>query len=59
VPVLDVLLAANLIAQALGHTESLAYQPWPTYDEEYLVSDTIKLPIQVGFELCMSKCRVP
>ncbi|PIQ86734.1 MAG: leucine--tRNA ligase [Candidatus Omnitrophica bacterium CG11_big_fil_rev_8_21_14_0_20_45_26] len=31
----------------LGHTKSLAYEPWPAYDESYLVQDTIEIPVQV------------
>ncbi len=32
----------------LGHTESLAYEEWPVYKEEYLKSDTIEYPVQVN-----------
>jgi leucyl-tRNA synthetase len=32
----------------LGHTESLAYEPWPEYEPSYLVSDVIEIPIQVN-----------
>ncbi len=31
----------------LGHTESLAYIPWPSYEERYLKEDTIKIAVQV------------
>jgi leucyl-tRNA synthetase len=32
----------------LGHDESLAYEPWPTFDEQMLVHDEIELPVQIG-----------
>ena len=37
----------RLCLQVLGHQESLAYAPWPTYDPQLLVDDTITLPVQV------------
>lgn len=27
--------------QLLGHEDTIAYEPWPTYDEAKLVEDTI------------------
>ena len=35
----------------LGHTDSIAYSMWPTYDEAKTVNDTINLPIQVNGKL--------
>ena len=35
----------------LGHNESIAYEPWPTYDEEKTKSNTINLPIQINGKL--------
>jgi leucyl-tRNA synthetase len=32
----------------LGHTESLAYQPWPEHDPELLKSETIEVAVQVN-----------
>jgi leucyl-tRNA synthetase len=32
--------------EGLGHSETLAYESWPTYDEKALVQDTIELPVQ-------------
>ena len=32
----------------LGHPESIAYAPWPAYDEEKLKRDTITIAIQVS-----------
>ncbi|MDR2902241.1 MAG: leucine--tRNA ligase [Lactobacillales bacterium] len=33
--------------QRLGHTETIAYQPWPTYDPTMTQSDTVDLVVQV------------
>ncbi|GGK18275.1 leucine--tRNA ligase [Caldalkalibacillus thermarum] len=33
--------------QALGHQETLAYEPWPTYDESLLVEDSVEIVIQI------------
>src|SRR6056297_54351 len=32
----------------LGHKESLAYEDWPEFKEEYLKSDTIEYPVQIN-----------
>ncbi len=32
----------------LGHTESIAYEKWPMYNEKYLQKKTITIPIQVN-----------
>lgn len=37
--------------QVLGHKGTIAYEPWPTYDEKYLVEDTVEIPIQVNGKL--------
>jgi len=34
--------------QALGHPDTLAYEPWPAADESLLVDDTFTLVLQVG-----------
>jgi leucyl-tRNA synthetase len=31
----------------LGHDNTLAYAPWPGYDEALLVEDTVEIPVQV------------
>ncbi len=36
-----------MLMQVLGHTDSLAYEAWPSYNEKMLVNDTFNLPIQV------------
>jgi leucyl-tRNA synthetase len=40
--------AAEELWLRLGHSESLAYQPFPEADEALLVDDTIDLPVQVN-----------
>jgi leucyl-tRNA synthetase len=37
--------------QRLGHAESLAYAPWPTYDPALLVEDTVTVAVQVNGKL--------
>ncbi len=32
----------------LGHDSSLAYEPWPTYDEAALVEDSIEVAVQIN-----------
>jgi len=39
---------AEELWEKLGHKESLAHEPWPAYDEKYLVADTITLAVQVN-----------
>ena len=34
-----------------GHTESISYAKWPTYDEAKLVSDTVEIIVQVNGKL--------
>ena len=36
------------IWQILGHTDSIAYESWPQYDEAKCVDDVIEMPIQVN-----------
>ncbi|MBQ8615347.1 MAG: leucine--tRNA ligase [Clostridia bacterium] len=35
----------------LGHNNTIAYEPWPTYDESKMVVDTVEVPIQVNGKL--------
>ncbi len=42
---------AEELWQRFDHTETLAYAPWPEYDEALLVEDTIKVPVQVNGKL--------
>jgi leucyl-tRNA synthetase len=32
----------------LGHDSTLAYEPWPSYDESLLTEDTIEIPVQIN-----------
>jgi leucyl-tRNA synthetase len=34
--------------QALGHSESLAYAPWPAFDPGYVEESVIEIPIQIN-----------
>ncbi|MFO0904186.1 MAG: leucine--tRNA ligase [Pirellulales bacterium] len=38
---------AEELWEALGHNKSLAYEPWPLYDEPYLKDDTVEIPVQI------------
>lgn len=42
----------------LGHSETISYEPWPTYDEAYLVDDEVEIVIQVMGKV-RSKINVP
>ena len=35
----------------MGHSESISYEPWPTYDESKIIEDTMELPIQFNGKL--------
>jgi leucyl-tRNA synthetase len=39
---------AEELWHALGHTESLAYEPWPTYDPALTKEDEIEVPVQIN-----------
>jgi len=49
---------AEELWQALGQDESLAYTPWPTYDEALTREQTIEVPVQVGKKV-RAKIQVP
>lgn len=34
--------------QKLGHNDTIAYEPWPVYDEKELVIDTIEIAVQIN-----------
>jgi leucyl-tRNA synthetase len=42
---------AEELWQALGHEATLAYEPWPEFDEAMLREDTIEIPVQVNGKL--------
>ncbi len=43
--------AAEELWQILGHAETLAYEPWPTFDPALLKDDEIEVPVQVNGKL--------
>ncbi len=42
---------AEELWQQLGHAQSLAYEPWPEYDEAFLKEETIEIPVQINGKL--------
>ena len=44
-------ITEELWSVALNHSGTMAYEPWPTYDESKTVSDEITLPIQFNGKL--------
>ena len=36
------------IWQVFGHNETIAYEPWPVYDEAKCVDNTIEMPVQIN-----------
>jgi leucyl-tRNA synthetase len=38
---------AEELWQLLGHDQSLAYEPWPEFDEALTKEDTIEIPVQI------------
>ena len=44
--------------QVLGHQQTLAYEPWPQFDESLIKEDTIEVPVQINGKL-RSRIRVP
>ncbi len=50
--------AAEELWELLGHTQSLAYEPWPTYDAALLVESEIEVPVQVNGKV-RGKVTVP
>jgi len=49
---------AEELWNALGHSETMAYEPWPTYDPALLVEDTVEVPVQFNGKV-RSKIVVP
>jgi len=37
--------------EKLGHTKSLAYEPWPAYDPQWIVDDEVTVVVQVNGKL--------
>jgi len=42
---------AEELWQQLGHARTLAYEPWPEFDEALLKEDTVEIPVQVNGKL--------
>jgi leucyl-tRNA synthetase len=42
---------AEELWQQLGHAQTLAYEPWPEYDESLLREETIEIPVQINGKL--------
>jgi leucyl-tRNA synthetase len=49
---------AEELWQLLGHATSLAYEPWPAFDEALLTESLVEIPVQVNGKL-RGKVRVP
>ena len=49
---------AEELWQKLGHSQTLAYEPWPSYDPALLKADTIELPVQVNGKM-RGKITIP
>jgi len=49
---------AEELWQALGHSGTLAYEPWPSFDEALTREDTVEVPVQIGGKV-RGKVRVP
>jgi leucyl-tRNA synthetase len=49
---------AEELWSALGHTQTLAYEPWPPYEEALTRADEIEVPVQINGKL-RSKVVVP
>ncbi len=49
---------AEELWQVLGHDKTLAYEPWPVYDESLLVESELEIPVQIKGKL-RTKITVP
>jgi leucyl-tRNA synthetase len=49
---------AEELWKALGHTNTLAYEPWPKFDPALTRPDEIEIPVQVNGKL-KARLRVP
>jgi leucyl-tRNA synthetase len=49
---------AEELWRALGHAQTLAYEPWPAYDELILKADEVEIPVQINGKL-RGKVTVP
>jgi len=44
--------------RALGHADTLAYEPWPDFQESLIKEDTIEVPVQINGKL-RSRVAIP
>jgi len=49
---------AEELWQSLGHSQSLAYEPWPKFDASLAKEDSIEVPVQINGKV-RSKITVP
>ncbi len=49
---------AEELWESMGHTKTLAYETWPTFDEAALKSETVEVPLQINGKL-RAKVVVP
>ncbi len=49
---------AEELWRSLGHEKSLAYEPWPKYDESLLKESEVEIPVQIKGKV-RGKIRVP
>ena len=42
---------AEELWQLLGHTKSLAYEPWPTFDLALTIDSSVEIPVQISGKL--------
>jgi leucyl-tRNA synthetase len=49
---------AEELWHALGHPQTLAYEPWPVFDEALTQEDTLEIPVQLNGKL-RGKIHVP
>ncbi|SFP53464.1 leucine--tRNA ligase [Salibacterium halotolerans] len=49
---------AEEIWELLGHEETIAYEPWPSYDENMLVEDEVEIVLQINGKV-RAKAVVP
>ena len=47
----DRLSLAEELWELLGHTTTLAYEPWPTWDEQHLIETEVEIPVQINGKL--------
>ena len=52
------IFAYAIVNLADGHTDTLAYEPWPKFDAELAKADEIEIPVQVNGKL-KAKLMVP